>query len=169
MRVVPIPMPDGTTKRIPQEQAALGQGAERTGRVQAERPEETSGAPLERPVADGTPHQEVPTAVPSAAAPSSTPIKKSLLLQNIEGVLEEDLLELYKALTPSQRKQFKTEGERAARAIERLFKKAAVTVMEIIRLIRRWLRLLPGVNIFFIEKEAKIKAERILALKRKKE
>lgn len=132
-----------------------------------ERPEASAGAPVERPASEGVLQEESPAVALSPAGQPIVPVTKSPLLQDIEGVLEEGLLELYKALSQSQRKQFKIEGERTARAIERMIKKAAVTVMEIIRLIRRWLRLLPGVNIFFIEKEAKIKAERILALKKK--
>lgn len=102
-------------------------------------------------------------AQPATATPVS---EKSPLLHDIENILEENLVPLYKELSQKQKQQFKTEGERTARTIEILLKKAHVAVIEIIRLIRRWLRLIPGINIFFLEQEAKIKAERILALKK---
>jgi len=97
--------------------------------------------------------------------PAQQSFQKSPLGQEIENVLEEDLLQLYRELTPKQRKQFKEVGEKTAVAIEALLKRVKVTIIEIIRLIRKWLLLLPNINIFFLEQEAKIKAERILQLK----
>lgn len=94
---------------------------------------------------------------------------KSKLLQDIERVLEEDLALLYGTLNEKQRVQFRVEGEKTAAKIETLLKKAKITLMEVIKLIRKWLVLIPGVNIFFIEKEAKIKAEKILMLRKEEE
>ncbi|MDP2630306.1 MAG: hypothetical protein Q8P56_02765 [Candidatus Uhrbacteria bacterium] len=126
----------------------------------------------ERPIATPTEHPATekpkPEGVP-AALPSATPVralKKSPLLQEIENVLEEGLLPTYKKLTPKQRMQFKIVGERTAGSIERVLKQTKVKLIELIRLIRRWLQLLP-VNVFFLEQEAKIKAEKLLALKGK--
>ena len=155
-------MPDGPVKKsiveapsITQSEQPPERGAEAPTVSSAERPAVSE----RKPVAPAIPMSSVPV-VPARTA-------KSPMLYQVENILEEDLVELYRQLTPEQRKQFKAEGERTARKIETLLKKAIVTVMEIIRLIRRWMRLLPGANVFFIEQEAKIKAERILALKKK--
>lgn len=156
-------MSDGPTQKMPQEAVVPEHGAE----VPLEKGERRVVSPVERPaVTEQHPHT-VPVSPPSH---TSTPIatsEKSPLLQHIENILEEDLLPLYKELKPEQRKQFRVEGERTAKNIEHLLRKAAVALLEIIRLIRRWLRLLRGANVFFIEQESKIKAERILALKKK--
>lgn len=123
--------------------------------------------PAERPSAAEQRTTAVPVASPAQTAALPASLEKSPLLQHIENILEENLLPLYKELSAQQRKQFRVEGERTARSIEQLLRKAAVALLEVIRLIRRWLRLLRGANVFFIEQESKIKAERILALKKK--
>lgn len=107
-----------------------------------------------------------PTVAPTTQPARSQ--KKSPLRQEIENVLEEGLLPMYKELTTRQRLQFKQRGEQTADLIEKVLQKAKVTIIELIRLIRRWLQLLP-VNVFFLEQEAKIKAEKIMELKGKNE
>lgn len=152
-------MPDGHVKKIVNESVR----------------QEHYEAPTERGETRPSAHVEPmsPLEVSSegvAPAAVKTPVgepiaQKSSLLQDIENVLEENLTPIYKELSPRQKQQFKVEGERVARNIEELLKRAKIAVIEIIRLIRRWLRMIPGINIFFLEQEAKIKAERIIALK----
>ncbi|MDO8571326.1 MAG: hypothetical protein Q7R79_01475 [bacterium] len=103
--------------------------------------------------------------VPAPIAPQPVFAEKSHMRREIETVLEEDIDFLYKALSQKQRQQFRIEGERTAAKIEILMKQAVIKLVEIIKLIRSWLTLLPGVDRFFIEQEAKIKAERMLLLK----
>lgn len=132
--------------------------------VPAERGEARSVIHEERVTTLEGPSEVVaPVAVQTPAGASIA--QKSSLLQDIENVLEENLIPIYKELSPRQKQQFKVEGERTARNIEEMLRRAKVAVIEIIRLIRRWLLMIPGINIFFLEQEAKIKAERIIALK----
>ncbi len=107
--------------------------------------------------------------LPVSAAPQPVFAEKSHMRREIETVLEEDIDFLYKALSQKQRQQFRIEGERTAAKIEILMKQAVIKLVEIIKLIRSWLTLLPGVDRFFIEQEAKIKAERVLLLKESSE
>ncbi len=86
--------------------------------------------------------------------------------RDIERVLEEDLDDIYRSLSEKQRQQFRIEGEQTAAKIEALLKNVKVKLIEIINLITGWLKLLPGVNSFFLEQEAKIKAEKILFLRK---
>ncbi len=86
--------------------------------------------------------------------------------RDIERILEEDLIPLYKELSPEQKVQFKTEGERAVSQIEMIIKQAVVRVRDIVRILMKWLSLLPGVNRFYIEQEAKLKADKLLFLKK---
>lgn len=90
---------------------------------------------------------------------------KTETAKKIENVLAEDLDQLFLELDSEAQMAFKQGGEQAAQEIEGLLQKAKVKVKEIIEVIRKWLILLPGVNKFFIEKEAKIKAEKILKIK----
>lgn len=106
-------------------------------------------------------------AVPPAplAVPPAIMEEKSQMRRDIERILEEDLGDIYLTLNQKQRSQFRIEGEKAAAKIELILQQAKVHLMTLIKLIRAWLLLLPGVNRFFLEQEAKIKAEKLLILK----
>lgn len=85
--------------------------------------------------------------------------------KQIEKVLEEDLGEIYNNLTPQEQKAFKIKGEEVTRSIFQLvYHQTKVKVKKIVKLIRMWLKTVPGINKFFLEQEAKIKADKIIAL-----
>lgn len=92
-------------------------------------------------------------------------IIKSPTYKKIEKIMEEGLEEVYLKMSPSQQKLFKEEGERTVSKIERLLEAAKIKIKAIIKLIRNWLMLIPGVNRFFLEQEAKIKCDKILKIK----
>ena len=83
----------------------------------------------------------------------------------IEKILEDGLSDPYLQLSPIARQEFKLKGEQIATQISQMMKKTHVKIKKIIKLILEWLRMLPGLNRFFLEQEAKIKAEKILRLK----
>lgn len=85
--------------------------------------------------------------------------------KQIEKVLESDLAEIYMNLSPDKQREFKIKGEEAARQINALLQKTKVKAKEILDLIKKWLSIIPGVNKFFLEQEAKIKADEIMKLK----
>lgn len=93
-------------------------------------------------------------------------IAKSPTYKKIENIMEEGLEEVYLRMEPEQQKKFKEEGEKTVYKIEKLLAKAKVKIQEIIKLIREWLKLIPGVNNFFLEQEAKIKSDKILKIKK---
>ena len=109
----------------------------------------------------------------SVAEPSLTPpvalpkIFKTPLQQKIEQVLAQDLDKVYADMNEEQKRLFREEGERTASKIEKIIQSVKVKTKKILDLIRHWLKLIPGVNKFFLEQEAKIKADRILKLKNK--
>lgn len=90
-------------------------------------------------------------------------------IKNIESILQEGLEETYRAMDPVSRAQFKTQGEDTAKAINILLHKTKIKIKEIVNLIVKWLKLIPGVNKFFIEQEAKIKADKLMSEKRRKD
>lgn len=106
----------------------------------------------------------IPVTVQTPATPSILD-EKSQMRRDIERILEADLGDIYLTLNAKQRGQFRIEGERAAAKIELLLQQAKIKLITIITIIRQWLQLLPGVNKFFLEQEAKIKAEKLLILK----
>jgi hypothetical protein len=85
--------------------------------------------------------------------------------QKIEKILEENVGDAYARLSPIAREEFKLKGEETANKITELLRSTHVKVKQIFKLIFAWLRMLPGINHFFLEQEAKIKTDRILELK----
>lgn len=93
--------------------------------------------------------------------PSALPIVKSEFLLQIEDILADGLGDMYVKMEPSFRARFKEKGEEVARKIEAAVAEGKVRVKLILEWIRSWLRIIPGVNKFFLEQEAKIKADKI--------
>lgn len=85
----------------------------------------------------------------------------------VEKILEEGLNDSFQRLSPIAKQEFKIKGEQTASQIRELLKSTHVKVKKIFRLILDWLRMLPGINRFFLEQEAKIKTDKIIALKKK--
>ncbi len=86
----------------------------------------------------------------------------------IEKIMEENLGDVYSVLTPVQKQQFKIKGEETVEKIRHIIENSKAKLGKIIRLIFDWLKILPGINHFFLEQEAKIKAEKIIALSNQK-
>lgn len=80
----------------------------------------------------------------------------------IEGYLSEGLDEAYLSMTAAKRQEFRARGEAIAVAIQTLMSQGKATVHKVRALIMKWLQMIPGVNRFFLEQEAKIKADQIL-------
>jgi len=85
--------------------------------------------------------------------------------KQIENVLAKGLTEVYLNLAPAQRQEFKRAGEATARKINQLLLQTKINIGKIIKLIKKWLLLIPGVNKYFLEQEAKIKADEIVKMK----
>lgn len=92
------------------------------------------------------------------------PVEKDQLTEQIENILEEDLTELYLSMPKETQQQFKAKGEETLSKIRQLVQKTKVNAKKIFQLIREWLKIIPGVNRFFLEQEAKIKTDKILRL-----
>lgn len=97
--------------------------------------------------------------------PAVAPVIRDALTMQVEKIMEENLQDAYKALSSVKQQELKIMGERTAYAIRQLLAKTRVKVKKIFTLLLKWLQLLPGVNRYFLEQEAKIKADKILSLK----
>lgn len=82
--------------------------------------------------------------------------------KQIEEILSAGLEETYQNLPPGKQQEFKQGGEKTCQEINSLIAKGKATAKKIIELIKKWLSLIPGVNRFFLEQEAKIKTDRIM-------
>jgi len=103
-------------------------------------------------------------AAPTAVAPTKSPV-----LEKIEDVLEEDLGDIYFQMPAEKQTEFKQTGEETASKIVMLLSSVKVQVKKILELIIKWLRVIPHVNKYFLEQEAKIKTDKLLELKEKGE
>ncbi|EKE05479.1 MAG: hypothetical protein ACD_19C00271G0001 [uncultured bacterium] len=125
----------------------------------------------EKPIQELTPIKIQPevrfiaqTEKPKRAKPTMPQVKDEMT-QKIEKIMEEDLKDAFLELTPVQKQEFKIKGDEVLGKIRLLMNKTKINIKKIIKLLLSWLKILPGINKFFLEQEAKIKADKILALK----
>ena len=85
-------------------------------------------------------------------------------IKAVEDIMSDGLGAMYGKLPPEKQREFKLVGEQTARQINKLLSQAKVKVNKIIDLIKKWLSIIPGINKFFLEQEAKIKADEIIKL-----
>lgn len=85
--------------------------------------------------------------------------------EEIDTILSAGLHEIFLKMSPKKQQEFKLAGEDTAKKINALLDKTKINISKIISLIKKWLKIIPGVNQFFLEKEAKIKADKIINIK----
>jgi len=83
----------------------------------------------------------------------------------IDSILSEGLSDIFLKMDVKQQSVFKKTGEETVVKINELLSETKLKVNKIIDLIRRWLKLIPGINKFFLEQEAKIKTDKIIKIK----
>ena len=130
----------------------------------AEAPETAGGFEAPAPM-EQKPEAAVPAPAPSRApapAPAPAPAKDPVTA-NVERILEDGLGDTYQRLPPKAKAKFKTEGERVTRELSSMIRSLKVKAGKVLSLITRWLKIIPGVNKFFLEQEAKIKTDRVMA------
>ncbi|MBI5729084.1 MAG: hypothetical protein HY983_02495 [Candidatus Magasanikbacteria bacterium] len=96
---------------------------------------------------------------------SPVPSPRDPVTARIEKILEDGVGDAYNRLSPIAKQEFKLKGEQTAVKIRELLQSTRVKVKKIFQLILEWLKLLPGINRFFLEQEAKIKTDRIISLR----
>jgi hypothetical protein len=140
--------------------------------------ETETGAPIEQPEFSAPKPEKAAEKVievkaTAPAAPLAVRPLKSVISEyeererQIENFLAQDLEEIYLGLPLEKQAEFRKTGEETAKKIEKLLEKTKVSIGKIVNLIRKWLSLIPGVNKFFLEQEAKIKADEIIKLRNK--
>jgi hypothetical protein len=86
------------------------------------------------------------------------------LEKKVENILTEGLEETYRTMDPATQAKFKATGEATAKNISIILQQGKVKVQKIIFLIAAWLRIIPGINKYYLEQEAKIKAGKLIDL-----
>ncbi len=86
--------------------------------------------------------------------------------KEIDKILSEGLDEVFLSMDSKQQKEFTEEGEKTVKKINNLLDSTKIKLSKIISLIKDWLKKIPKVNRYFLEQEAKIKADKIIKLKK---
>ncbi len=89
-------------------------------------------------------------------------VKKDRLTREVEAILEDDLTDLYLSMPADKQLLFRQKGEETLSKIRVLLSQTKLNAKKIFDLIAEWLKMIPGVNRFFLEQEAKIKTDKIL-------
>jgi len=92
------------------------------------------------------------------------PLTEAEITKEIENILSENLEEIYQGLPQNLREQFRKKGDETVSEIKKVISKTKIVIYKILKLIKEWLRGVPGINKFFLEEEAKRKTAKILAL-----
>lgn len=90
-------------------------------------------------------------------------------LIQVEAILEEGLDEYYMQMPPEMRQRFKEKGEETASKIIILLKKTKVKFGKILTLIKEWLKMIPGINRWFLRQQSKIKTDELKKIKQEQE
>lgn len=112
---------------------------------------------------------ESPYVIKQASRPKTDQVMtddsgKSPLQMKYEELMADGLETAYVTMTPAQQEKFRKKGEEVAKAIEDLTIRLKLTARKVLHLLRAWLKLIPGVNKYFLEQEAKLKADEIIKL-----
>lgn len=124
-----------------------------------------TGASFEssQPVVEQPP-ETVPVVQDASVSAPVAPAPKDPSVRAVEHILEEDLGDAFHKMTPELQIKFRKEGERITSIIVTMVRNAKVNARVVLKLIATWLKMIPGVNHFFLAQEAKIKTDKILKL-----
>ncbi|MBT3230826.1 hypothetical protein HN358_03565 [Candidatus Uhrbacteria bacterium] len=119
---------------------------------------------VEKPVEKEKPQEvaETPAVSVTPEPPSQIPIKKEEILVDLEQILADDLTDIFLELPDARKLEFKQRGEEVAQKIREMVSTGKFKIGKALNWIREWLQMIPGVNKYFIDQEAKIKADKIV-------
>ncbi len=107
---------------------------------------------------------EASSAATGTAEPVAVEQPKDEVLKEVEKILEEDLGALVSGMSPDDRAKFEKKGLEVSGQIANMVRAFKLKMSKVVSLIREWLHTIPGVNKYFLEQEAKIKADKIMDL-----
>lgn len=150
---IEVPKPEKLSQSLPSPEKGV------SPEISAERPAQSAEKAPETLKAG----EAVPTASVSPA-PALLSYQEQRA-QAIDTILSEGLNDIYLKMDPGSQRKFREGGEETVKKINVLMEKTKVKAGKIIDLIKAWLKMIPGVNRFFLEQEAKIKADKIMRIK----
>jgi hypothetical protein len=126
--------------------------------------ESAEAMPMEQPEAIRREEAAAPAPVaPDFPVPApASQISKDPVFKKVEEIMEEDLKDTYWSMPPDLRAKFKQKGETVAESVRQMIIGAKIKASKVLKLIVAWLKMIPHVNRFFLEQEAKLKTDRIM-------
>lgn len=103
-----------------------------------------------------------PVVLPDTQVSTTPQTTSQIILAKVENILAAEMENVFLSLDIASQAKFKAKGEQVAIEITNLLQKTKVNINKIISLIVDWLRLIPHVNKYYLEQEAKLKADAIL-------
>lgn len=116
--------------------------------------------PREQPRVDQRQIANIKTQI--TAAVQQVPAPKDQMQVDVERILSDRLGEIYNQLPEDKRAEFKAKGEEVSAKIRTMIVTAKVKAHQVLKLIAAWLGIIPHVNVYFLQQEAKIKLDHIL-------
>ncbi|MGB0757089.1 MAG: hypothetical protein ACPGO5_01410 [Patescibacteria group bacterium] len=122
------------------------------------------------PAVEAAPKQPAKTPVAKPHIPDDEESKEQLTpeqeqeMEEIEDILEEDLKDVYAKLDPATQKTFKESGEETTKMVFDLVHQTKIKTRRIVSVIAKWLRIIPGINKYFVEQEAKLKTDKVVEM-----
>lgn len=148
-QLTPVQSPEQVTQpELQQERAGDFRVEQVQQQEQAPQPQEISEAPTAVPVQQ---HEQAPALPPKPAEILAT-----------EEILSDGLGEFYANMDPQTQQSFKLKGEEITVSIKQMADQGKLKAKKVLHLVRDWLKMIPGVNKFFLEQEAKIKTESVM-------
>lgn len=146
---------------VPEQQADLGVEQKDTSAILEQQSEKAT----EKNIAT----DQAAAVLADIASQSNVPVvEDGWELKKVEEILSKDMEKVFLSLDTLTQIKFKQKGEETARKISDLLKTGKAKLKNILSLIVEWLRIIPQVNKYFLEQEAKIKADEIFALTKNK-
>lgn len=137
--------------------------------VEAEKPvPEAPAEPEKEEKPKEVDEEKPPTVAPAAPAEPAQPLKSKSVME-IEEVLQEDIGPVYAKMPDKLKNEFRKKGEETATTVDTLIHQVKTKTKKILDAIKEWLKIIPGVNKFFLEQEAKIKTDKIMKIKEREE
>lgn len=109
------------------------------------------------------PAQNQAAAVPAPAVIAVPPDK---IAEDVQKILEDGLEEAIVTMPEDAKQRFLQKGKEIGTIVSDMVRHYKVEVKRVLSMLKEWLTAIPGINKFFLEKEAKIKTDRILELER---
>ncbi len=139
--------------------------APETGPVAPEQAaEQGDAASFETPKTAAELASEAPQPVAAPAAAPVLPVSKDPVTLGVEAVLEEGIIDAYRTMPAAAKVRFRKEGERVTVLLAEMVRSLKVNASKALSLISGWLKLIPGVNKYFLIQESKLKTDHVMRL-----